>query len=45
MVKESDYDMKGYLDMTQQIARKKLDMYAQLLANIKDFKKKYAKYY
>ena len=32
------YDMKKYLDTAQEIAEKKLQMYADLLNNIKQFK-------
>jgi hypothetical protein len=32
------YDMKKYLDTAQEIAEKKLHMYADLLSNIKQFK-------
>ena len=32
------YDMKKYLDTAQEIAEKKLQMYADLLSNIKQFK-------
>lgn len=35
------YDMKKYLDTAQEIAEKKLKMYADLLGNIKQFKAKY----
>ena len=35
------YDMKKYLDTAEQIAEKKLQMYADLLTNIKQFKAKY----
>lgn len=41
MVNEMDYDMGSYLDMAESIARKKLEMYSQLLSNISDFKRKY----
>jgi hypothetical protein len=34
MVNEMDYDMEGYLDMAENIAQKKLEMYSQLLNNI-----------
>jgi hypothetical protein len=34
MVNETDYDMEGYLEMAEIIARKKLEMYSELLANI-----------
>lgn len=34
MVNETDYDMKGYLDMAEAIARKKLEMYSNLLESI-----------
>lgn len=42
MVNEVDYDMKGYLDMAEEIARKKLEMYSKLLNDISDFKSKFA---
>ena len=45
MVNEADYDMKGYLDSAEAIARKKLEMYSSLLANIGQFKEKYGNYY
>jgi hypothetical protein len=45
MVNEIDYDMKGYLDRAEKIAMKKLEMYSNLLDNIKDFKMKYGNYY
>ncbi len=32
------YDMRKYLDTAQEIAEKKLQMYADLLSNIKQFK-------
>jgi hypothetical protein len=32
MVNETNYDMKGYLDMAEVIARKKLEMYSSLLS-------------
>ena len=35
------YDMKKYLDTAEKIAEKKLQMYADLLTNIKQFKAKY----
>lgn len=41
MVNESDYDMKGYLDMAEDIARKKLEMYSNLLNNIHQFKNRF----
>lgn len=41
MVNDSNYDMKGYLDMAEQIARKKLEMYSKLLGDISDFKKRF----
>ena len=41
MVNDADYDMKEYLNMAEAIARKKLEMYSNLLANINEFKTKY----
>jgi hypothetical protein len=41
MLNEANYDMKGYLDMAEAIARKKLDMYSNLLANISEFKHRF----
>lgn len=41
MVNEVDYDMDGYLDKAEEIARKKLDMYSKLLENISMFKRKH----
>lgn len=41
MVNETDYDMATYLNMAERIARKKLEMYSNLLANISDFKAKF----
>lgn len=45
MLNEANYDMKGYLDMAEAIARKKLDMYSNLLANISEFKQKFGSDY
>ena len=42
MVNEAEYDMKGYLNMAERIARKKLEMYSNLVENITQFKQKYA---
>lgn len=42
MVNETNYDMKGYLDMAENIARKKLEMYSKLLGDISEFKRKFA---
>jgi len=42
MVNEANYDMKGYLDMAELIARKKLEMYSKLLNDIGEFKNKFA---
>lgn len=41
MVNENNYDMNGYLDKAEEIARKKLEMYSQLVQNISIFKDKY----
>ena len=38
---ETDYDMGRYLNMAESIARKKLEMYSNLLANINDFKQRF----
>ena len=45
MVNESDYDMKGYLQEAEQIAKKKLEMYSSLMASISNFKQRYGNYY
>jgi hypothetical protein len=45
MLNEANYDMKGYLDMAETIARKKLDMYSNLLANISEFKQRFGSEY
>ena len=42
MVNDANYDMKGYLDMAEAIARKKLEMYSRLLSDIGEFKRKFA---
>ncbi len=42
MVNDANYDMKGYLDMAENIARKKLEMYSRLLSDIGEFKRKFA---
>ena len=39
MVNEIDYDMKGYLEMAEIIAKKKLEMYSNLLHGINMMKK------
>ena len=41
MVNEAEYDMKGYLNMAEKIAKKKLEMYSNLLESISQFKQKY----
>jgi len=41
MVNEADYDMRGYLDMAERIARKKLEMYSILMRDISEFKTKF----
>ena len=38
MVNDANYDMKGYLDMAEAIARKKLEMYSKLLNDIHGFR-------
>ena len=42
MVNDANYDMKGYLDMAESIARKKLEMYSNLLNNIHMFRERFA---
>jgi len=42
MVNDANYDMKGYLDMAEAIARKKLEMYSSLLNNIHMFRERFA---
>ena len=41
MVNEANYDMNGYLDMAENIARKKLEMYSKLLSEINEFRDKF----
>lgn len=41
MVNEANYDMKGYLDMAEEIARKKLEMYSKLMSDINEFRRKF----
>ncbi len=41
MVNDANYDMKGYLDMAERIARKKLEMYSKLVNDISEFKKRF----
>jgi hypothetical protein len=41
MVNDANYDMKGYLDMAEAIARKKLEMYSKLLNDIHDFRSRF----
>jgi hypothetical protein len=38
MVNDANYDMRGYLDMAECIARKKLEMYSKLLNDINEFR-------
>lgn len=42
MVSQTKYDMKGYVQMTEKIAKKKLEMYSKLLEELNEFKSKYA---
>jgi hypothetical protein len=42
MVNETNYDMKGYLNTAEAIAKKKLEMYSRLLSQIGAFKSKFA---
>lgn len=39
MMNDEQYDMGAYLDSAEEIARKKLAMYSELLNNISNFKK------
>lgn len=41
MVNDVNYDMNGYLDMAENIAMKKLEMYQKLLNDIQDFRGKF----
>lgn len=41
MLHDQHYDMAGYLDSAEGIARKKLAMYTDLLENIQSFKRDY----
>lgn len=41
MLNDENYDMDGYLESAEEIARKKLNMYSELLRNIESFKKEY----
>ena len=39
MMNDEQYDMGAYLESAEEIARKKLNMYSELLNNISNFKK------
>ena len=41
MVNDANYDMRGYLDMAERIARKKLEMYTKLVGDISEFKRRF----
>ena len=41
MVSDANYDMRGYLDTAERIARKKLEMYTKLVGDISDFKRRF----
>lgn len=41
MVNEAQYDMKGYLNMAEIIAKKKLEMYSKLLSDISEFRHRF----
>lgn len=41
MVNDSNYDMKGYLEMAERIAKKKLEMYSKLVSDISEFKQRF----
>ena len=41
MLNAEQYDMDGYLNSAEEIARQKLEMYTELLNNIQNFKKEY----
>ena len=42
MLNDENYDMDSYLQSAEEIARKKLGMYSELLQNIEGFKTKFA---
>ena len=41
MMNDEQYDMGAYLDSAEEIARKKLAMYSELLSNISSFKREF----
>lgn len=41
MMNDENYDMGAYLESAEEIARKKLAMYSELLNNISNFKNDY----
>ena len=41
MVNEDGYDMDGYLEVVEAIARKKIEMYSHLLKSVRSFKQKH----
>ena len=41
MVNDINYDMKSYLDLAENIARKKLEMYSKLLSDIHEFRDRF----
>ena len=41
MMNDEQYDMGAYLDSAEEIARKKLAMYSELLSNINSFKREF----
>ena len=41
MVNEAQSDMKGYLNMAEIIAKKKLEMYSKLLSDISEFRHRF----
>lgn len=45
MVNDVNYDMRGYLERAESIARKKLEMYSKLLSDISEFKQRHGHEY
>jgi hypothetical protein len=41
MMNDEQYDMGAYLESAEEIARKKLEMYSELLSNINSFKQEF----
>lgn len=43
MVNEDNYDIDGYMDRAEEIARQKIEIYSQLLRNISMFRDKHGR--